>query len=114
VTEQEDTMVSSTRTTTVRRLGRITTVGALALLLAGVLASPAEAMRRSEAFSLAQQLVNICASAGADTWVESGSTGNGGGYAVLCTWPDGQTDYAWYDWDFEPSPSENDYRNEHH
>ena len=105
-------MVSSTRATTVRRLGRIATVGALALLLAGVLATPAEAMTRSEAFQLAQTMVGMCANVGGDPWVEAGSTGNGGGYAVLCTWPDGHSDWMWYDWDFEND--ENDYRDEHH
>lgn len=53
-------VTSFTAPATRRRIGRIVAVGAVALVLAGSVASPAEAMRRSSAVMDANMVIGMC------------------------------------------------------
>jgi hypothetical protein len=68
-----------------RRIGQIAAVGAVALVLAGAVASPAEAMRRRDAVSGANIAVGYCFNGGGDP----NSYEYGGTIYVSCTYDDG-------------------------
>ena len=78
-------MTTSARARAGRRIGRIAAVGAVALILAGTAAAPAEARTRRQAVYLANSAIGACFELGGDPWVDEG----GGGFSFICTWEDG-------------------------
>jgi hypothetical protein len=69
-----------------RRIGQIAAVGAVALVLAATMASPAAAMRRYTAVQYANSTVSSCFYNGGD----ADSYEYGGTIYVSCTWEDGE------------------------
>jgi hypothetical protein len=67
-----------------RQLGRIAAVGAVALVLVGTMAVPAEAQRRSEAVVRVNRAIEICFAAGGDPDTEEIGTS----FRVDCLFPD--------------------------
>lgn len=78
---------------TVRNLGRLLVVAAVAALLAfGLGAGPAGAAPRSETVKRANQLIDICFGQGGEPTVFMDQSGDR--IVVLCTYPDGTGDYC--------------------
>ena len=91
-------MAISTTTTTARvprRLGRLAAVGAVALVLAGAAASPAEAVTRRGAATMTNTAIGICFEAGGDPIVEEG----GGSFVLSCYQEDGS--YWWDSYEYD-------------
>ena len=97
-------MTTLMRTQTTQRIGRIAAVGAVALLLAGAVMTPAEAMRRRESVKLVNDAMGACMDLGGDPAAEEatgmlnpeGSEGSlGGGFSFSCLMPDGSNIWTW-------------------
>jgi hypothetical protein len=88
-----DAMPAATSVWTRRRLGRIAAVGAVALVLAGAVAAPAEA-RRSDAVTAANLAVGMCFSNGGDP----NAYETGGAIYVTCTWEDGSVTTLYFEY----------------
>jgi hypothetical protein len=85
--EKGSNAVTNLKTPAGRRIARIAAVGAVALVLAGAVASPAEASRR-QAVGAANQAVGTCFYNGGDP----NAYEYGGTVYVSCTWEDGSVD----------------------
>lgn len=89
IPDQKGTNVVTNLTAPVgRRIGRIAAVGAVALVLAGTMAAPAEAMRRRDAVGGANMAIGYCFNGGGDP----NSYEYGGTIYVSCTYDDGSVD----------------------
>lgn len=78
-----------------RRIVQVAAVGAIALVLAGTVASPADAMRRRDAVIDANNAIGTCFDNGGDP----NSYEYGGAIFVSCTWEDGSVDTVGFDYD---------------
>ena len=83
-----------------RIIGRWVAVGAVALLLGGAVATPAGAMRRSEAVKQVNQMISLCFATGGDPYVEESEVN--WGFSFLCE-HEGYSDWGWYDYDVNDS-----------
>jgi hypothetical protein len=79
------------------RIGRLAAVGAAALLLAGVVATSAEARPRSAAVSQVNGAIGLCFWVGGDPYVYEFP----GSFSFGCLFEDGRAD--WYDFDYYES-----------
>jgi hypothetical protein len=92
-------MQISATSPTRQRLGRIAAVSALALLLAGSIATPAGAMKRSQVVRIVNGAIGLCFSSGGYPDVEESPVN--GGFSVACYWDDGSSAWGWYDYEDE-------------
>jgi hypothetical protein len=79
-----------------RTIGRWATVGAVALILAGAVAAPAGAMRRSQAVRMVNQIIWDCFSIGGDPYVEEAT---GAGFVFTCWYEDGSVNTLEFEYD---------------
>lgn len=78
-------VVTNLTAPTRRRVAQIAAVGAVALVLAGAVSSPAEAMRRRDASVMANSAIGMCFDGGGDP----NSYEYGGTIYVSCTYENG-------------------------
>ena len=97
-------MMTGMRTRLTGPMGRIAAVGAVALVLAGTVAVPTEAMQRRVSVGLVNDAMGACWDAGGDPAAAEGTgilnpegeEGSiGGGFSVSCLMPNGSNIWTW-------------------